>query len=146
MRLTAMVCAALLTALPVLAPTGAGAQEFQRLASKAGLVVLGTAQEFEVLTSAGVGKSNYFCAAGDFAHLRLGAPDSAQLLVASGRVASRYQKHRRAIVFRLADGSPQGRFSLHIGGPFSGQVLSVGHARGLCHSMRARSFEHRRDD
>ncbi|MFV0334115.1 MAG: hypothetical protein ACK5JR_08615 [Tropicimonas sp.] len=143
MRRTAMMCAAFLMAFPALAQQPEG---FERLATRVGLVVLGNAQEFEVLTSAGSEKNRYFCAAGEFAHIRLGARSSDQLLVASRMVGSRYQSHRRAYVFRLAGEGRQDRFSLHMGGPRVGQVLSVGHARGMCDAVLRRAGRQKRDD
>lgn len=97
-----------------------------------GLQVVGTAGEFEVLTTAGSGVSDYFCAAGEFAGRVLGARNTNQLLVVSVRGPSVFRENRRAVVYRV---TPPGRSSgivEMIAGPRVGQTTTVGHANVLC--------------
>ena len=141
MRLTTIFCAALLLALPMLTP--ADAQAVRKLATESGLFDIGTAEEFEVLTLAGAPKSRYYCAAGQFAWLKLGARNTDDLVVMSGQVSSRYRDRRYAVVFGLASGQRQGLLTLHMGSPRGGQVMSVGHARSQCLVHRPRGGGHR---
>lgn len=130
MRRMAMI-SALLGALGASA-LPAAAQGYLRYAGPNGLQVFGTAQEFEILTIAGRGKSDYFCAAGRFARDKLGARNTDRVIVLSGRTPSRIQPNRFAVVFSVTgpDG-PRPRVA-RIAGPWRGQNSSVGHANALC--------------
>ena len=113
------------------ATSAVAAQPVTSLSAESGLVAIGTAQSFEVLTLPGMGKADYFCAAGTFAWIRLNASNTDRLVVSHGRAPSEYRPNRLAIGFRLAgpEVRPRGNILL---GPSRGQTKSVGHARALC--------------
>ncbi|MDV7145013.1 hypothetical protein R3X27_20225 [Tropicimonas sp. TH_r6] len=111
------------------------AQEAVIRAAPEGLQAVGTAQSFEILTRAGAGKAEYFCSAGRFATLKLGARKTDRLVVTAVRVPSRYRENRLAVVFAVngpeASEKPL-EDTLRVGGPRVGQSASVGHSEALC--------------
>jgi hypothetical protein len=114
----------------------AAAQQIHRLSTQADLLAIGTSEVFEVLTRAGMGKADYYCAAGDFAWVRLNATNNDRLVVVYSRSPSQFVANRSAIGFRLAGPDTKTRSNWFLG-PREGQVRSVGHARGLCNVARA---------
>ncbi|RYH08416.1 hypothetical protein [Tropicimonas sp. IMCC6043] len=103
-----------------------------RYAAPDGLVVIGSSQEFEILTIAGRGKADYFCAAGRFARDRLGARNTDRVIVISGRTPSQIQPNRDAVVFAVTGPDGPRPPVARIAGPRRGQSASVGHANALC--------------
>ncbi|SDK30821.1 hypothetical protein [Aliiruegeria lutimaris] len=114
----------------------ASAQTVHRLATSSGLVAVGSSSNFEVLTQAGSGKVDYFCAAGEFAKRWLNARNSDRLVVTGVRDRSQYRANRLAVAFELNAPAGQGEDFLHVGGPRVGQSISVGHSAALCGRAR----------
>lgn len=129
----------------VLAAPAASAAQAASMITLADLTAVGTAEAFEVLTLPGKSKVDYFCAAADFAMRRLDASNNDRLVVTYTRAPSQYRASRLAIGFRLA--APDVRKGGPIlFGPRKGQVMSVGHARGLCNAVRAQRTRDEDDD
>ena len=130
-RPLSLIAAALLAA----AATTTSAQNVSRTSTESGLTAIGTAEGFEVLSRAGMGKADYFCAAGDFARSRLGAANTDRVRVIRGLGPSRFEPNRFSVEFKLA-GPGGGMFSVGVFGPRPGQNASVGHALALCSRAR----------
>lgn len=124
-------CAMMVLAALTVAASGAGATELKGSMSN-GLQAVGTERDFEILTRAGAGKSEYFCAAGEFARTRLGASNNDRLVVMSVRGNSRYRGNRLAVSFGVNAPEPPKKDLFRVGGPRVGQSASVGHANALC--------------
>ena len=92
------------------------------------LTVSGGAEGFEVLTMAGRGGSDYWCAAGDFARNRLGASPSSAITVTHTAQRSATAGNRRAIGFRLGSGGGAGATTKIA----VGRTMSVNAAEGQC--------------
>lgn len=112
--------------------TGASAQTLHRFSSSSGLSVMGAGSSFEVLTRAGAGKAEYFCAAGEYARRWLNARNNDVVSVVSRAGPSQYQNNRYAVGFTMGRVGPNRAFGAGLGGPRPGQSASVGHARALC--------------
>ncbi len=117
------------------APLALEAQGVESDVPENGLQVIGTASVFEVLTRAGAGKADYFCAAGRFAFGELGAAKADRLVVLAVRVPSKFRENRLAVVFGVNAPEPASKElqdTLRVGGPRIGQSASVGHSEALC--------------
>ena len=101
------------------------------------LEAVGSYPDFEVLTRAGAGKADYFCAAGEFAKRWLKARNADRLVVISVRDPSRFRANRLAVAFGLNGEEPAQADYLRVGGPRVGQAASVGHSIALCDAARA---------
>ncbi|SNS47577.1 hypothetical protein [Tropicimonas sediminicola] len=119
-----------------LAPQVSVGQSVQRLSTASGLSAIGPGPTFEVWTRAGMGKADYFCAAGDFAKRRLGADNSDTLTVVSGRAPSKYAANREAFTFALGAAGSTSSVGEMVAGPRTGQTSSVRQARVLCSQAR----------
>lgn len=89
---------------------------------------------FEVFARPGTGPREYFCAAGDFAQRRLGAPGGARVVLAEVDGPSRSRDRGRSTVFAVV--APQNAPTVPRGVGLSvrrtGENVSVTQARGLC--------------
>lgn len=136
MRISGMLFSAF-CAVAGFAVVPASAQETHQMSTRSGLQAVGGTPNFEVLTRAGAGKSDYFCAAGEFAKRWLNARNTDRLVVTSVRESSRYRVNRLAVGFELNGPEPAQRDFLLFGGPRVGQSASVGHSNALCEGARA---------
>ncbi|MFD0979627.1 hypothetical protein [Tropicimonas aquimaris] len=118
------------------APQVSVGQTVQRMSTASGLSAIGPGPTFEVWTRAGMGKTDYFCAAGDFAKRRLGADNSDYLTVVGGRAPSKYANNREAYTFALGPSGPSSSVVEMGAGPRSGQTITVRQARVLCSQAR----------
>ena len=118
--------AVVLMALP------ASSQDTRRWTSDDGLTVVGNRSGFEVLSGAGSGKADYFCAAGTFAALRLGAAHTDRVVVVRGLGPSATQPTRFSVIYDILGPGKSSTTVQMLAGPRQGQVTSVGHARALC--------------
>ncbi len=124
------------SALAVAFAVPATAQSVSRMNTEAGLMAIGTAQEFEVLTQAGAGKVEYYCAAGDFAKRRLGASNTDRVVVTRDVGPSQTTANRQAVGFTLASRDAVDTSSSVTLSTKVGQARSVGHSKSLCGQTR----------
>ena len=94
---------ALLLASPALAERGA---------ARNGLTVAGDAERFEVFARAGLGGSDYFCAAANFARVHLGASATDRVVIVSGLGPSLTRPNQRSVVFALRPPGAKREFGL----------------------------------
>jgi hypothetical protein len=125
MRLTLIAAAALL------AGTLPAAAAFR---SVNGLTVAPAGDGFEVMTMAGRGALDYWCAAGDFARRRLGASTGSALTLTRGQGPSTALSGRRSVAF-APGGTPGGLASP---GLAPGSSFTVGQTKGFCQTSLQR--------
>lgn len=86
--------------------------------------------EFTVLAQAGASGKDFFCAAGDYAHRRLGAPDSMRVMLVTPAGPNPAFNGQRTAGFRVvSSGEAPPRQGINISARRVGENLLVGHAR-----------------
>lgn len=128
---------ALLTVLICLGANAAMAQTY--LAENRVRVSPGPGGDFTVIDDEGIGPSEFWCAAGSYAQVRLGAGAAQRVYIRDGRKRG----SRQPVVFTLDEVAPEpgasfpgqgGNFALSVNRV--GYNLTVSHARHLCSPRR----------
>lgn len=124
--------------LALAAGSVAEAQSTLRSQAPNGMVAVGTAGDFDVLSRPGAGESDYFCAAANFARSRAGAVPANQVIVTRSLGPSKYVANRNAVGFTVgASGEGSGASGNFLNaGRGIGSSVSVGTGLNKCRSAQ----------
>ncbi len=93
--------------------------------------------EFTVLGQAGAAGSDFFCAAADYAHRRLGVSDAERVMLIAPVAKNPAYGGQRTGTFRVASrGEAPERANINVSMRRAGENLQIGHARSMCVTHR----------
>lgn len=98
--------------------------------------------EFTVLGKAGAAGPDYFCAAADYAHRRLGYPDAERVVLIAPVAKNPAYNGQRTGTFRVASsGQVPPRTGISVSMRKAGENLQIGHARSMCETHPVGFFD-----